>query len=1730
MAGVAGNRKLNLENISADEVLVNTNGTQAYVKAEVGEKVYIIGSKAYVLIKFSDACLTTLTEAEANFSAAAIAMHNQLEQSSSSGGSDDKATFLCGVPNEQTMRQISAAVDSASSNRFQLLPGAVTPAAAVIPMRSNTQTYGPYTSDNFGSARGGCTAEQNTDLAPWVFGGSAAMTLAGKALANSMQASLNEGATGSITLLGLPQLGYMGSYTTNPNLTGISVNFGSSGITTNYNFQTFTPKFGALTRSAVEQMKSVAKNRQKQLQFLRNQAIMAYNTNRKLKRVDAKKDAKKDNVAIAEGKTLTRCMIGEIYDWYEQESGNSQRTVVGMDSLAKTALELRYDYEKKAFMSLDGLFGPVSKDGDGDLPQYAAYKNEETTGSSGNTTQQNKSKSSPIAAQPPLAKEETSSNTNSGGSGNSSNITLDQYNLDINQKYYDPLTNKISDSNKHHHEGDGAGHSVDLVGRKDEPLKDGMLMNHLPQDDDDRYSDDYRFLGLRGPLVLHSWGYDTNGKPVPNAADTESAVKSGTFTNQSLQDKFLKDWLNKPKTWPVAPVDLRFDRERGMWVSPQPYKIVVAKLKENLEPKGSAKAYLINEGYGDKLYDKDGEEIVADGTESSKALINVVDRIGQKYNKDDLVYAYYDTYKSEYIILSSGSTTGVIRFKLVDICKATSSNEPAYGDDWTKEYGRGDKYLNNDSYAVRLNCNRQIIDKEGNVLSDADISNLETLKKHLIIVKGAIGKWGPSFNKLSDDPAINPTTEQVQKWKSRAAEGYAVKIVDNTPTNDSLSSTTSAPQSCSYNVPCPLTYEEETGSDSASTQTKTVDDVYDILYLESYARVIHGYLTQDLYCEPAIANDKYAQDSWKKANPKGNASITVTKYYGNSPNGMEPFYIKDNEPEVSIRVFDPWYSEESSNSSDDYKYRESPLYDATEGTPIIALFNETLKKYEIIQIGKKSSPIIRFKIIDKCSSQAAAPNYANDPWTQFAGYLDKFPNNHILGIRINCDGQPVNKNGEVVSESELNDPDLKNSIYVNLLDTCGIHGPAFAALKSFGQWQQEASTGFAAKIAGSDGSCAMGNYSGQCSGIDSELESYDILFLESYARFVECTLTQDLYPSASNSQEYGQDQFKSQNLDGNSAATINQIYGNPHNGKTPKFFDQSGTELPFRVFDSFKDVDKEKNPFRGLKTGDKVLAVFDDTKKKYIIYQAVNSGANKIVKFALVDNKDVNSESVRAVLVDKDGAPVDSSNEKLTADNFEDNLITVYDPFKTRPSAFGPALGGQTFEEHTNGIEVDDGLEESIQTLKPFIGFAMKHSGQSTDSSSGSSGSSSSTGGEGYYEIIQLESFAKFVIGKIGTVSPQQGGYYYGARTGYSQGLPPVTRTAIENGFNLRVGYPLNQSSRYGKYIVGDFKSSGSGYGLANKIDGCQFIAQLDSISSICTNSKEELVYTIVEAEYVATSGQTTLKKQTEAADILNASSINEDSEGTNLSSTYYGGFQWNKQDSKQHYEAISIQNRADWAGKPFFVKGAIVYTKLSGIDGNGNPYYAVEDGNTIARVFECKATGGKTGSNPTDSERKVTVGDLYLGNALAKGIDQPPKFKLADQKWMTYQGGPMFGMLNENAAPAVVTNADLYKIIYAREAPSLITGTAKSKFEPKTASGISVEVTQPSGPGSDKAPVTTLITKADNPMGYGAESGDYVTLQRYYTGVGSDDGAYKYIVIGTGAPPGSGSGGSTGG
>lgn len=144
------------------------------------------------------------------------------------------------------------------------------------------------------------------------------------------------------------------------------------------------------------------------------------------------------------------------------------------------------------------------------------------------------------------------------------------------------------------------------------------------------FSNNARFFGFRGPMMLHGWGYDTEGYPVPNSSGepkydsnfnvmkatgiddpnyvitifknqefvavseesmddidpdivlVNSAEGQGYYTEPFREPTFAKGWAQLPSTWPVGPIDLRWDSKAKLWTVPSSYKNVYVLLEEDL--------------------------------------------------------------------------------------------------------------------------------------------------------------------------------------------------------------------------------------------------------------------------------------------------------------------------------------------------------------------------------------------------------------------------------------------------------------------------------------------------------------------------------------------------------------------------------------------------------------------------------------------------------------------------------------------------------------------------------------------------------------------------------------------------------------------------------------------------------------------------------------------------------------------------------------------------------------------------------------------------------------------------------------------------------------------------------------------------------------------------------------------------------------------------------------------
>lgn len=676
---------------------INEEPITAFVKASVQERVYInANSKVRAVVEFSAPCIKKPCIDQANFSEAVMAVSAALAIGSGILLADDPegATIalppatsgaqaikaICGIPIGSGMILSQGAVDAAGSNSKGFYGSADKPVLIAIPVRNNTQTYGPWYSKNFfgegadgDGSYGGVSVEQDADFAPWNYGSIGAMDAIAQGVVDEARVGLTELENGTINYPYWPQLP-LGFLENGPNLNSMSVVFGGNGITTNYTFQTYTPKFGSLKTLENQALKDSTKNRQRALKIIRDNQIRSGIIDRKLSTTKPVSVPAK-NVPLQNQSTAGRILVGEIYDFNVMHSGtlsgpivgSGQKTVVALETLEKSVLELRYNYQKKAFTSLDSLFSPVSISGDGDLPQFGSTYSFD-----------NRLRISDISpgTMPPFI---TGICTPSGvqvtlsGGGNHpthpiTNIYLNPYTNPIrpNDHAWNTKNSNIYASGNSFN----VGHGLDIVGRESGVPGSGIQGSFYTQDDGHirqqtqdipagRYSEDYRFLGLKGPLVLHSWGYDTDNRPIPNAIDDEkliresgiflvrskeggidgniSLIPSGTCDPQAvgLKDEFLQDWLQKPKTWPVGPVDLRWDRKRSMWVCPPGHSIVLAQITKDIPEFGQGSGVILQQGESSKLYRQisapDGKIVQTTGVLKKGCLVDPFGSEGTDY-------------------------------------------------------------------------------------------------------------------------------------------------------------------------------------------------------------------------------------------------------------------------------------------------------------------------------------------------------------------------------------------------------------------------------------------------------------------------------------------------------------------------------------------------------------------------------------------------------------------------------------------------------------------------------------------------------------------------------------------------------------------------------------------------------------------------------------------------------------------------------------------------------------------------------------------------------------------------------------------------------------------------------------------------------------------------------------------------------------------------------------------
>lgn len=603
---------------------------------------------------------------------------------------------------------------------------AVMPDAAAFGIKSNVLKYGPW-----GSAgpAGAVSVTSDEGLVPWEYGGFTSLNLAGNSIANAGVTYTQVTEEGSVTVAGYPDLPlgaellasdaggpfngggnnlvenrttssgsvwgnnyyfapvfpWDGTY--GPNVTSITTQVSDSGISTTYNLRTWTPKFGRFAKGNAERLKKIGRanlNSQKQirawsLQRLKNNQLAL------LDKISGDRPGR-DIPGGVLGKAASphEVLVGQLIPW---NNADFKRPLAMTSSPLELPAELEESYGSKAFMSLDGLVRPVSVNGSGNLPPYANYPgtNCQVTASRG--------------AQSPIDKP--------GEVG-----LLNQYNIPHTQPYFDPFSNPGSDVVSDLSDTPTIGHDIEVVGRDTGIPASSMTMpiqGYADSSDtaDSDYFSDYRMLALRGPLLMQSWGYDLDGWPIPNKVDTPANARVGTFSSGPLECKFMDDWLRQTDTWPVAPIDLRYDRDRGVWTIPQ-YRDIVAKLECCIDPYGTGEGTQLS---GPTTYDCDGNTI-----DEPRVLLS--DAVGNPcMQSGDRVIARFDPYDCVYRIIerkTNSKTDDLFKFRLTEcVCAGDSTGFGHRAEGWAQAMRLkwdADTETWSDDYLIKLwpgNCNSE---------------------------------------------------------------------------------------------------------------------------------------------------------------------------------------------------------------------------------------------------------------------------------------------------------------------------------------------------------------------------------------------------------------------------------------------------------------------------------------------------------------------------------------------------------------------------------------------------------------------------------------------------------------------------------------------------------------------------------------------------------------------------------------------------------------------------------------------------------------------------------------------------------------------------------------------------------------------------------------------------------------------------------------------------------------
>lgn len=542
------------------------------------------------------------------------------------------------------------------------------PVAVAVPLQSNKLVYGPWGTPN-PTTNGGTDYQRSTELTPWTFGNTRQMNIAASLMVYARMSDKYVEEYGDVTFPGVPY-GRLGDRLVagGPIISSIDVSIskGDGEVSTTYKMKTWTPDFGKMAMTRIENMRRTSMLAQKS-EFMQKSASLA----REKYKID-----RDMTPGMIDWRKARRHSGTSSHDWIGAEVGKSHR---GGDGKWSTSNVAWYDYRQgdvssypdpnkdsdnstyqtRAGMELTGLFRPFSTNwnekevGSPFMPHYDkcdlnSYNNIllNTDGGSGDidsgrgTTEVRFYSHEQV---PPIFCYEhhlpITVNTLSPFLGNGGRI------LEVGNGGWEETGPSMTDDNS-----GAAGHDIEFILRNNVfPTK----LNIIDAEGEDGYDSStshwYKAVAFRGPMILSGWGFDIDNKPVPNSnpKDPNEWTENSGPTNY-----FAEDWLRKSHLWKTGPIDLRWDYNRKVWTSPTPFKLVQVKINDWLLPYGCSPAILTDDMV---QFNKDGQAIKTVGgcKEHGRGYPITLNNKTRKFAMPGTeITAYYDTTKKEYIAIN----------------------------------------------------------------------------------------------------------------------------------------------------------------------------------------------------------------------------------------------------------------------------------------------------------------------------------------------------------------------------------------------------------------------------------------------------------------------------------------------------------------------------------------------------------------------------------------------------------------------------------------------------------------------------------------------------------------------------------------------------------------------------------------------------------------------------------------------------------------------------------------------------------------------------------------------------------------------------------------------------------------------------------------------------------------------------------------------------------------------